>query len=134
MNKDKIIKIVKFYREHLTDHVQIQVEVPPRGLDFFFGNKPTVTQRPLGEPQRWVYNLDEDDRIVAPGRESQLRHALWMTNAILESLESGDMSESDGKVFRWLGFLQGVLWSQAIFSLEELKKHNRNNVRTGSPL
>jgi len=29
------------------------------------------------------------------------------------------------KTFRWLGFIQGVLWVLGIFSLEDLKNHNR---------
>ena len=29
------------------------------------------------------------------------------------------------KVFRWLGFVQGVLWSCGVFTLDELKDHNR---------
>ena len=29
------------------------------------------------------------------------------------------------KVFRWLGFIQGVLWAKNIFTLEQLKNHNR---------
>ncbi len=29
------------------------------------------------------------------------------------------------KVFRWLGFIQGVLWSTGVYSIEELKNHNR---------
>lgn len=29
------------------------------------------------------------------------------------------------KVFRWLGFMQGALWCQGIYTLEELKNHNR---------
>ncbi len=29
------------------------------------------------------------------------------------------------KVFRWLGFLQGVLWHHGVYTLEDLKNHNR---------
>ena len=29
------------------------------------------------------------------------------------------------KTMRWLGFIQGVLWIQNIYSLEALKSHNR---------
>jgi len=32
------------------------------------------------------------------------------------------------KGFRWLGFLQGVLWAEGIYSIEELKNHNRPDV------
>lgn len=30
-----------------------------------------------------------------------------------------------GKAFRWLGFVQGALASMGIFTIEELKNHNR---------
>ena len=29
------------------------------------------------------------------------------------------------KAFRWLGFMQGVLWGKGTFTLEQLKNHNR---------
>ena len=29
------------------------------------------------------------------------------------------------KAFRWLGFMQGVLWRQGVYSLNDLKNHNR---------
>lgn len=29
------------------------------------------------------------------------------------------------KLMRWLGFLQDILWHEAIFTLDELKSHNR---------
>lgn len=32
--------------------------------------------------------------------------------------------EDEGKVMRWLGFMQGVLWTQQRFTLEQLKEHN----------
>jgi len=28
------------------------------------------------------------------------------------------------KVFRWLGFIQGVLWIMGVYTVEELKEHN----------
>ena len=29
------------------------------------------------------------------------------------------------KGFRWLGFLQGALWAEGIYTIDELKEHNR---------
>ena len=31
-----------------------------------------------------------------------------------------------GTVMRWLGFVQGVLWVQGVYTLENLKSHNRS--------
>jgi hypothetical protein len=29
------------------------------------------------------------------------------------------------KAFRWLGFVQGVLWTNRVYTLDNLKSHNR---------
>ena len=29
------------------------------------------------------------------------------------------------KGFRWLGFIQGVLWTEGIYAINEMKDHNR---------
>ena len=34
------------------------------------------------------------------------------------------------KFFRWLGFVQGVLWSERLYTIEELKDHNRPDDET----
>ncbi len=31
------------------------------------------------------------------------------------------------KAFRWLGFVQGVLWCEMWFDIDELKEHNKEN-------
>ncbi len=31
-----------------------------------------------------------------------------------------------GKFNRWLGFMQGIFWSQGVFTLDEMKGHNRS--------
>ena len=36
-------------------------------------------------------------------------------------LKEGRMDE----VFRWLGFIQGCLWTAGLYTLEELKNHSR---------
>lgn len=124
MTKDKILEVVGFYRDTLALK-KIEEIVPQRGIDRLLGRKPETRSRPLGDPTRWIDQQDQDENDLFPGAESQLRHARWMTGYILAGLGDGTMSE--GKAFRWLGFLQGVLWSRAIFTLEELKSHNRSD-------
>lgn len=51
----------------------------------------------------------------------QLEHCLGMCDRMVEFVRCGQME----KAFRWLGFIQGVLWSQGIFDLDQLKEHNR---------
>jgi hypothetical protein len=46
-------------------------------------------------------------------------------HAMLDQMEGFVKENRMGKVFRWLGFIQGALWRMGIYSLEELKNHNR---------
>lgn len=32
------------------------------------------------------------------------------------------------KAFRWIGFVQGVLWAHKIYSIDELREHNKNSL------
>ena len=49
-------------------------------------------------------------------------HLRSMIDRMWPMLEQGKIE----KAFRWLGFIQGVLWIQKDFNLEELKDHNRS--------
>lgn len=48
-------------------------------------------------------------------------HLMYMIEQIENFLE-GKRKE---KANRWLGFVQGVLWSNRIYSIKELKDHNK---------
>lgn len=57
-----------------------------------------------------------------PGRTNpKLRHALGMI-AKIRGFLAEDRRE---KAFRWLGFLQAVLWCHDFYEIEELANHNR---------
>ena len=43
-------------------------------------------------------------------------HIRWMLNNMPDDLK---------KAGRWLGFIQGVLWMRNMFSIEQMKEHNR---------
>jgi len=60
-----------------------------------------------------------DDRHC--DRRIALNHAFSMLSEMENFLKEGRRE----KFFRWLGFLQGVLWSFSEFSLNELRNHNR---------
>ncbi len=53
-----------------------------------------------------------------------LQHVKWMTitaqNFIPDHVD---------KAMRWLGFIQGVLFSLGFFTIEELREHSRTNDR-----
>ena len=50
-----------------------------------------------------------------------LSHIRTMFPKMRKFLEEGRVE----KTFRWLGFIQGVLWSAGLYSIEELQNHSR---------
>lgn len=54
-------------------------------------------------------------------KDQILGHCLGMLDQMEGFVEQGRVD----KTFRWLGFIQGCLWSQTCYTLEELKEHNR---------
>lgn len=53
------------------------------------------------------------------------RNGLGHCNAMLDKIEGFIKEGRTDKVYRWLGFIQGVLWSQRIYTLNSLMSHNR---------
>jgi hypothetical protein len=51
-------------------------------------------------------------------------HLLAMIPELREMLADTSQDRTE-KCMRWLGFIQGVLWSTSVFTLEELKDHSR---------
>jgi len=68
-----------------------------------------------------VKAIDFDHRCPPSTREKALGHCFGMIPKMLEFIDEGSMD----KAFRWLGFIQGVLWCHSVFTLEDLKNHNR---------
>src|SRR4051812_13495948 len=50
-----------------------------------------------------------------------LEHARWMCRRIVEMVRERDYD----KASRWLGFVQGVLWVQGVYSITTMRVHNR---------
>lgn len=50
-----------------------------------------------------------------------LRHCHNMLDDIIRFAEAGKM----GKAFRWLGFVQGVCWRTGVYTIDNLRDHNR---------
>jgi len=51
--------------------------------------------------------------------------ALWHVHSMIGKVKVFLKEDRVEKAFRWLGFIQGVLWTAGFYSLEELKNHNR---------
>lgn len=58
---------------------------------------------------------------LGPSRGEALSHCAGMIPQMEGFLTDNRM----GKTYRWLGFIQGVLWVLGVFSLDALKNHNR---------
>lgn len=58
--------------------------------------------------------------VTAVDPWEQARHCEWMVGEILSW-----GPEKDGKAQRWLGFIQGWLWSQNLASVSALRSINR---------
>ncbi len=50
-----------------------------------------------------------------------LNHALWMCDQVRLFLRAGRLA----KAYRWIGTIQGILLMNGVFSIAELKEHNR---------
>ena len=72
-----------------------------------------------------VMNNSLAHRLYFSAESVQLGHLLEMIPQMRVFLNEGRRE----KVMRWLGFIQGALWSQNLFTLEDLKNHNRPNER-----
>lgn len=52
----------------------------------------------------------------------RLCHVKWMLYEIIR----WPVNEELGKKFRWLGFIQGVLWVEGVYTIDEMREHNRS--------
>lgn len=71
----------------------------------------------MGIPQKRLSPKDP----FPESNENMLAHC----HAMLDEMESFIKDNRMEKVFRWLGFIQGCLWTTKIYTIEEVKNHNR---------
>lgn len=50
-----------------------------------------------------------------------LKNAQYMAGRIKQLTGSGDLEKAN----RWLGFLQGIMWTQNIYTINEMRNQNR---------
>jgi hypothetical protein len=73
------------------------------------------------------YIVALQDKGVTPRRHSEmaipsrLSHVMWMCI----DLKGWLCEEKKEKAMRWLGFIQGALWSSFVYTIEDLKQHNK---------
>jgi len=53
-----------------------------------------------------------------------LSHCSWMVQEMVNRVAQDQVDE--GKANRWLGFVQGVMWREGFFSIDQLRQHVKN--------
>jgi hypothetical protein len=70
--------------------------------------------------------LDENEGLLpvknptAVTISQQLRHVAWMCQETRKFVQAGETE----KAMRWLGFIQGTLWSHGVYTIGEMREHN----------
>ena len=67
-----------------------------------------------------------DQHLLNPSHYQALQHVHWMVN---EVMKTKNMPEQ--KINRWLGFIQGVLWSTGKYNIYEMRHHNLGSAKPG---
>lgn len=109
----------RFDDDFTTEHAE-------RMLDFYCKTLTNLGFRPEPYP-------DVDARIGTTKFETPrfdtLNHALWMCQETARFLRAGRYA----KAYRWIGTIQGILFMNGVFSISELKEHNRFDPPPASP-
>ncbi len=87
---------------------------PKKVLEVIEATRQLFIERGIGKVN---YPHDEILDSIVHG----LEHCHGMLDKMVELVHEGRME----KVFRWLGFIQGVLWANQICTLTELKNQNK---------
>jgi hypothetical protein len=100
MTGEKVKSVLQLYFDTLKNG---NAEIQPRRL-------------PSGLNERTLVHIPEADAIA---------HLLFMCQEAQIFINEDRID----KAMRWLGFIQGVLWSGRYFSIEALKQHSTSEVK-----
>ncbi|TSC89141.1 MAG: Uncharacterized protein G01um10143_522 [Parcubacteria group bacterium Gr01-1014_3] len=67
----------------------------------------------------------EKKKLLDASHNSYSLNSLQHCYAMLDEIDVFIQEARMDKVFRWLGFIQGCLWSHGVYTLDDLKNHNR---------
>jgi hypothetical protein len=97
-----------------------------RMIDFYCKTLTELGYRPA--PYQDVDAHIGDRRLDTPKFDT-LNHALWMCKQTRLFLRAGRFA----KAYRWIGTIQGILLMNGVFSITELKGHNRIDLPPVTP-
>ena len=72
----------------------------------------------------YTTTLQKQGYIPLRNNNNKLNHILWMCDHAIDQVRKGKLEKAN----RWFGFIQGALFTNDIFTIEELKEHNRPKV------
>ncbi len=70
--------------------------------------------------RKGIYPINYPHNEILNTTSTALNHCLGMLYEIKQFIQ-----KDAEKAHRWLGFIQGMLWANQIFTIEDLKNHNR---------
>lgn len=79
--------------------------------------------------KNWEPERADRNRCLPVGMGRAIKHALWMAQEMIRRLESGE-EDTSGQADRWLGFIQGILWTHGIFSIDDMAEANKAPVQS----
>ena len=68
-----------------------------------------------------IKEINRSKNSLSLDKKEMLAHLHSMIDKIIKFLDE----DRRDKLFRWLGFIQGALWVLGIYTINELKNHNR---------
>ena len=95
MTKEKLKSVFQHYRDHLEQAY------------------PDLPTRQMTGDQTQLYEADLSTTVV-------VSHLKFMCEEAQRFVDQDRVE----KAMRWLGFLQGVLWKEEVFTLDDLKKQS----------
>lgn len=100
-----------FGDDFTTAHAQLM-------LDFYCKTLTELGYKSVPYPD--IYEHIGTSKLATPKYDT-LCHALWMCEQCRTFLRGGRLAKS----YRWIGMIQGILLMNGVFSIDEMKKHNR---------
>lgn len=80
--------------------------------------------------KNWDPERTDRHRNLPVGMGRGVRHARWMMQEMIRRLEV-DEEASPGQADRWIGFIQAILWTHGIFSIDDMAKANTDPMPQG---
>lgn len=118
-----MVDVLIFYGDTEFDMMNTVVRVSERDEPMTAEHLKSVLafyQKHLGESGHYS-PIQKPDDMPFLERYGSLNHCLWMCGQALDMIERKDVD----KAMRWLGFIQGAMWSFGVFTIEQMREHSR---------